>query len=143
MAIIDYRDFSHDHLISMAILGIIVITINQIGGDSMTKEIRKQLDVITRGILQTVPNSEAIYLFGSYAYGTPNSESDMDIYVVVPDSLQEHPIDIAVAIRKNIFKQQNIAMDILVGKSSVFNRRKNGPTLENTIAEEGMKIYAS
>ena len=109
----------------------------------MTKELREQLTFITKGVLQTVPDSEAIYLFGSYAYGTPDNESDMDIYVVVPDSLQEHPIDIAVAIRKNIINQHNIAMDILVGKSSVFSRRKNAPTLENTVAEQGVIIYAS
>ena len=36
----------------------------------MTKELREQLTFITKGVLQTVPDSEAIYLFGSYAYGT-------------------------------------------------------------------------
>ena len=50
----------------------------------MEQRIQHELDVIVEGILQTVP-AEAIYLFGSYANGTPNEDSDLDIYVVVPD----------------------------------------------------------
>jgi len=35
-------------------------------------------------ILQTVGNDcEKIILFGSYAYGTPNKESDYDIFVIL------------------------------------------------------------
>jgi predicted nucleotidyltransferase len=33
-------------------------------------------------ILSTIP-VEQIYLFGSYAYGTPNADSDLDIYVIM------------------------------------------------------------
>ena len=81
----------------------------------MTQNVRDQLDRITKGILQTVPDIEAIYLFGSYAYGKPDEESDLDIYVVVPDALQDHPLDIGVAIRKNLRRQKNRPIDLLVG----------------------------
>ena len=50
----------------------------------MHKQIQNEINVIKESILQTV-SAEAIYLFGSYAYGTPGEESDLDIYVVVPD----------------------------------------------------------
>ena len=47
--------------------------------------IQNELDYITAAIkANTTPDS--IYLFGSYANGVPNSDSDIDIYVVVPDS---------------------------------------------------------
>ncbi|MDR0721943.1 MAG: nucleotidyltransferase domain-containing protein, partial [Treponema sp.] len=31
---------------------------------------------------------QSIYLFGSYAYGTPTEESDIDMYTVIPDSIK-------------------------------------------------------
>jgi predicted nucleotidyltransferase len=39
---------------------------------------------IKESILKFVP-ARYIYLFGSYAYGNPTEESDIDIYVVTPD----------------------------------------------------------
>ena len=107
---------------------------------AMDQKIQKELDLIKDTIINTVP-TEAIYLFGSYAYGSPNQESDLDIYVVIPDIVQTHPLDVGIAIRKNLRYKKSMAIDLLVGKSSVFNRRKQSLTLENTIAEEGLMIY--
>lgn len=50
----------------------------------MTKEIKRELSEITNVVLSAVEAKE-IYLFGSYAYGTPDENSDIDIYVVIPD----------------------------------------------------------
>jgi len=50
----------------------------------MDDKIQSQIDLIRDSILQVLP-AEAIYLFGSYAYGIPGDDSDLDIYVVVPD----------------------------------------------------------
>ncbi|MDR0610151.1 MAG: nucleotidyltransferase domain-containing protein, partial [Planctomycetaceae bacterium] len=41
--------------------------------------IKDELDILTRIIVETVP-VEQIYLFGSYAYGTPHKDSDLDLY---------------------------------------------------------------
>ncbi|MDR3110323.1 MAG: nucleotidyltransferase domain-containing protein, partial [Planctomycetaceae bacterium] len=41
----------------------------------MDKKIADELETIKNIIVQTVP-VEQIYLFGSYAYGTPNEDSD-------------------------------------------------------------------
>ena len=49
----------------------------------MDQNLRNELDLIRDTILKTVP-TEAIYLFGSYVYGSPNQDSDFDIYVVNP-----------------------------------------------------------
>jgi len=43
-------------------------------------------DILTR--LVRVYHPEMIYLFGSYAWGTPDKESDIDLYIVVKDSSQ-------------------------------------------------------
>jgi predicted nucleotidyltransferase len=39
--------------------------------------VRVELDTLTKVIVETVP-VEQIYLFGSYAYGTPHKDSDTD-----------------------------------------------------------------
>ena len=106
----------------------------------MDADIQQDLDLIKESVLQAVP-AEAIYLFGSHAYGTPNDESDIDIFVVVPDGtaeLSELYADIRGFIRK---KKRRMDLDLLMGHSSVFNRRKNGPTLERVIAQKGTVLY--
>ena len=105
----------------------------------MEQHVQRELDIIKEGILKTVP-AEAIYLFGSYAYGTPNEDSDIDIYVVVPD-MDIDLVNLRGEIRKNLRKRKSMPMDLLVGKSSVFNSRKQGLTLENLIAETGVQLY--
>jgi len=108
----------------------------------MDAKIQNDLDLITESVLQAVP-AEAIYLFGSYAYGTPNEESDIDIYVVLPDDtadLGELHADIYEIIRT---KKKFMDIDLLMGHASVFNRRKNGPTLERVIAQKGAVLYGA
>jgi len=107
----------------------------------MDEKVKRELEIIKEGILQTVP-AEAIYLFGSYAYGTPTEDSDLDIYVVVPDSVEKHPLEVCGDIRVNLrHKPVDMPMDLMVNYSSVFNRRKLGPTMQRTIAREGVMLY--
>ena len=105
----------------------------------MDEAVKRELEIIKEGVLQTVP-AEMIFLFGSYVYGMPHEDSDLDIYVVVPDTVTD-PLDVGVAIRRNLRHKRTLPMDLLVGKSSVFHRRKEGLTLENTIAREGVRIH--
>ena len=46
----------------------------------------ERLEKIKESILKYVP-AKYIYLFGSYAYGTPGAKSDIDIYIVTPDDI--------------------------------------------------------
>ena len=108
----------------------------------MDIKIKNDLNIIKESVLQAVP-AEAIYLFGSYAYGNPREDSDIDIYVVVPDGtteLGELYADIIGFIRKN---KGRLDLDLLMGCSSVFNRRKDGPTLERMIAQKGAVLYGA
>jgi len=107
----------------------------------MDDRIQSQIDLIRDSVLRVVP-AEAIYLFGSHAYSTPGNESDLDIYVVVPDNtanLTERYAD----IRGLLCEKKTIPLDLLIGRSSVFNRRKNAPTLERVIAEKGTVLYGA
>ena len=107
----------------------------------MDVKIQQDLNIITESVLQAVP-AEAIYLFGSYAYGAPNEESDIDIYVVVPDEttdLTELYAKVLMCLRK----KKRIDLDLLIGHASVFNRRRNGPTLERVITQKGTMLYGT
>ena len=107
----------------------------------MNSHIQNELALIKDSILQSV-QAEAIYLFGSYAYGFPNGDSDIDIYVIVPDDtedLSEVYGDIQGLLRKKTL----CPLDLLIGRSRVFNHRKNGPTLEGVIARKGELIYGT
>jgi len=106
----------------------------------MEVQIQKELDLIKESVLQIVP-AEAIYLFGSYAYGTPYEESDLDIYVVVPDDITGL-IELQAEVRELLWKKKSLPLDLLMGNASVFNRRKSGPTLERLIAQKGRMLYA-
>ena len=107
----------------------------------MDKQTQKELNQIKESILEIVP-AEAIYLFGSYAYGTPNGDSDFDVYVVVPDDTTDIP-ELHGDIRGLLWGKKTKELDLLIGRADVFNRRKNGPTLERVIAQKGTMLYGA
>ena len=104
-----------------------------------TPAIQNELDFITATIkANTVP--ESIYLFGSYANGVPKADSDIDIYVVVPDS-EVNTIELCAKINLDLAQKKTLPIDLLIGKKSIFENRKDRLTFENIIANEGVKIY--
>jgi predicted nucleotidyltransferase len=107
----------------------------------MTEQLKNELEIIKAGVLSVIPNTETIYLFGSHANGIPNADSDLDIYVVIPDSVEMHPLDVGGKIRLKLYKKRTMPLDLLIGRAEVFNRRKEGLTFENTVWQEGIKIY--
>jgi predicted nucleotidyltransferase len=101
--------------------------------------VREEIKTIKDIIINTIP-AERIYLFGSYAYGEPNQESDVDIYVVIPDG-ECDTIDICTKIRQALYKKKTIPMDLLISSKSVFDNKKEKVSLENIVADKGIKIY--
>jgi predicted nucleotidyltransferase len=84
---------------------------------------------------------EQIYLFGSYANGTPHKDSDLDLYVVLKDDVQIRLIDAVTKIHLAIGRKQSMPVDIIANKLSRYRERTQFPTIERTIAGEGIKIY--
>jgi len=103
-------------------------------------DIRKNLDEISQIIAKTVP-VESIYLFGSYAYGTPGKDSDLDLYIVFKDEMQMRELDAITAIDIAIKPVKKVPMDILGLKQNRFHDRKLYATLERKIDKEGIKLY--
>jgi predicted nucleotidyltransferase len=85
---------------------------------------------------------EQIILFGSYAYGTPTEDSDIDIYVVLKDGIKNPLLvleDISVALGK---LDDYEPVDVLANYKSRFEYRRTGPSLERVIANKGVVLYA-
>ena len=93
-------------------------------------------------IVNTLP-IEQIYLFGSYAYGNPHKDSDLDLLVVLKDEVYSREIEAAIKIRQAVSEHQTMALDLIVIKKRRFLERKTAPTLERKIAREGILLYAA
>jgi len=52
-----------------------------------------------------------VVLFGSYAWGTPTEESDIDLLVILP-TIEEHPVKAASKIRFTL--PRDVSIDVLV-----------------------------
>jgi len=96
---------------------------------------------IKDSILSTVGDGcEKIFLFGSYAYGTPNKDSDYDFYVVLKDGM-ENPLLVMQKIYEYMGDTNYIPVDVLANYKSRFERRCTQPTIERTIARKGVVLY--
>jgi predicted nucleotidyltransferase len=84
-------------------------------------------------------NPEKIILFGSYAYGHPTVDSDMDIMIVM--DTDEKPHKRAVSVRK-VLKSIGIPKDIIVKTPEEFERFKDiVGTIVYPAAHKGRIIY--
>ena len=98
-----------------------------------------EIKMIQDKIINAVP-VEKLYLFGSYANGTPNEYSDYDLYVVIPN-VGLRPIEAVQRIYRSFRGIKRKPMDILAGTVDTFERRSKQITLERTIASEGVLLY--
>jgi predicted nucleotidyltransferase len=80
---------------------------------------------------------EKIILFGSYAYGTPHADSDVDILVIMPARNQH---DQAIRIRWEI--QASFPMDLLVRTPHTMQwRLKEGDSFLQEVVAKGLVLY--
>jgi predicted nucleotidyltransferase len=102
--------------------------------------INQEIKDITEAIKAAVP-AERIYLFGSYAYGTPNKDSDYDFFILIPDG-ELRPIEVAQTARRSLISLDKLPpVDILADYISRFEERRQGPTMERKIAKDGVILY--
>jgi predicted nucleotidyltransferase len=96
-------------------------------------------------IAETIKNTvdcEKIYLFGSFAYGEPHKDSDLDFYVVLPDDSNMRPIEAMREIHRNLSSvKRTMPVDVLAARSSRFAEMSALPTMERQIAREGVMLY--
>lgn len=102
----------------------------------MPYNVKIELESLLKEINQVV-RASSIYLFGSYAYGEPTEDSDLDICIVTDDK-SKRKVEIMKLIRKAIAKVQNMPVDLLIYYSDEF---KSNCTLESQILHQGVKLY--
>jgi predicted nucleotidyltransferase len=102
---------------------------------------KKELEQITKAIVENIPVEE-IYLFGSFAYGTPSEDSDIDLYLVFKDEMQMREHEALATARKVMFGIQNRSVDILGQRKQKFLYRSTGfATIEKDVFQKGIKLY--
>ncbi|NOH01278.1 MAG: nucleotidyltransferase domain-containing protein [Chloroflexi bacterium] len=85
-------------------------------------------------------NPETIYLFGSYAWGRPKDESDVDLLVIVKTSRQK-PIQRAARAQRSL-RGIKVPVDVLVKTHREFQRYVSvKASLEAQIMREGKLLY--
>ncbi len=97
-----------------------------------------QKEIVRRLVGEFAP--EAIYLFGSYAWGKPAPESDLDLLVIVSESNQR-PIERSQRAQHSL-RGVLAAVDVLVKTRAEFEHfRPVKASLEAQIYEKGKLLY--
>ena len=102
-------------------------------------DVAEKMNSIRESVLKFVP-ARSIYLFGSYAYGNPTEESDIDIYVVTPDSTGNFS-ELYAKIMGDLGDKKIFFIDLLLGRETVFNTRKENNIFERTVCTKGQLLY--
>jgi predicted nucleotidyltransferase len=106
----------------------------------MPQNIKDEINSLVEKI-KNVTSVDRIFLFGSYAYGEPKEESDIDLCIIT-NRTNVRKRDLIKSIRKSISKVATIPVDILVYEKNEFNERAVlKSTIEHKIVCEGVSIY--
>lgn len=106
----------------------------------MTEETKKELSELTELICKAV-DLNSLYLFGSFAYGTPGADSDFDLYMVIPDD-SIRPLDAMTKAGLAIARTQKRPIDLLAGRKKDFEMRRDSiGFIEKEVFEKGIKLY--
>lgn len=83
---------------------------------------------------------EAIYLFGSHAWGNPHSDSDVDLFVIVSESL-ERPVKLAQRAHRCL-GDLPFSKDVIVRTRAEVDRFKHlRGSLAHIVLSKGRKLY--
>ena len=106
------------------------------------KELTKDLlDRIIEKLVSSL-KPEQIILFGSYAYGQPNENSDVDLLVVVSESNEPRYRGARKAYQA--LRGVGLAIDIIVMTKEEFERKINvRSSLVHKVMHDGRVLYGS
>jgi uncharacterized protein len=99
---------------------------------------RRQIDAVVRKIVDEF-NPEKIILFGSYAYGKPTMDSDVDLLVVMESD--ESPVRRSIKVVRKLLDVP-FPMDVLVRTPQEILRRLNMQDyFFQEIVQQGRVLY--
>jgi predicted nucleotidyltransferase len=86
-------------------------------------------------------NPQKTMLFGSYAYGRPSSESDIDLLIIMNTSLRFHKQSAIIRLALDEAFNVSFPMDIIVRDQDEIEKRvKQGDFFIKEILEEGIPL---
>ncbi len=108
------------------------------GGGTGSIDVRPLATRVAR--IQAAYHPEQIWLFGSRARGNARADSDWDLFVVVPDDIQESNLDPLVGWQ--LQRGSGVYADVIPCRAGEF-REDLGTvnTLSYAVASEGVLIY--
>ena len=100
---------------------------------------KEHIQDITTKIINSV-HPEKIILFGSYAWGEPTKDSDLDLFIIMKSNVR--PIKRAATIRKAC-RDGYVPMDLIVRTPDEVQKRLDmGDPFIKRILNEGKMVYA-
>ncbi len=107
--------------------------------DSLREKARPVIAEATRRLVEEF-QPEQVWLFGSYAWGEPTEDSDLDLFVVVPDS-PDNSLRRAQDAHRAL-SGLDLPKDVIVRTRAEVDRVKTlRPTLTCKILNEGKLLY--
>ncbi len=99
---------------------------------------KKQIDEIVRRIVENY-KPEKIILFGSYAYGSPSEDSDLDLLIIKDSNLPRYKRGREV---RKYLRGLKVAVDLLVYTEDEVKKWSNvKPAFITTVTEKGRVLY--
>lgn len=83
---------------------------------------------------------QKIILFGSYAYGKPNEDSDVDLFLIKDSEENDNYEAVAMMKLRDLIRKYHIGFDIL-SASNFFLQNREDPFYKVDILEKGRVIY--
>ena len=110
-----------------------------VGITNMNQDVRAELDRYV-SLISQMDGVIQVYLFGSYAYGLPSEDSDIDLMVVVKDGIE--PIKMMRDVSHGLHNKK-IPLDVLVINNSDFIERSKPDrvTLQREVKDKGVLVY--
>ncbi len=98
---------------------------------------KEDIEKIKNSIVESF-NPDKIILYGSYAYGTPNNQSDIDLLIVMP--FEGRSSKVILEIWKKI--KPDFSIDLIVRTPDDFQRRYiEGDPLIGDAVDKGKVLY--
>ena len=86
---------------------------------------------------------DRIILFGSYAYGTPTENSDLDL-LIIKENAEARRVERSIAVWRHLWDASLPAMDILVRTPAELSKAAGiSCSVETTALQQGRLLYAA
>jgi len=100
---------------------------------------KDELKLLSDKIVKLI-NAEKVILFGSYASGKSDEQSDIDLCIITNEKRRK--LDIMRELRKNLSSDIDYPLDLLVYNEDEFYEKANlENSFEHQIADKGAYLY--